>query len=69
MIAKKTMINRPTNLSEWVFFSTEKDRHISPLLGGDCQYNQLVRAANKPVISIQQKSRDKYRFLDRDGYG
>ncbi|MDJ0596240.1 MAG: hypothetical protein QNJ72_40720 [Pleurocapsa sp. MO_226.B13] len=54
--------NRPPNLSDWVFFATEKDPNVCRLAGGDAEYLLRVRAANKPVISIHQASRGKYRW-------
>jgi hypothetical protein len=61
-MASSTKIKRPTNLSQWVFFATEKTQNFDRLAGGDREYIQRVRAANKPVIYIFQNIRGKYRW-------
>jgi hypothetical protein len=61
-MASSTRFKRPTNLSRWVFFATEKTQNFDPLAGGNREYIQRVRAANRPVIYIFQSNRGKYRF-------
>jgi hypothetical protein len=49
---KTKKITRPPNLSKWVFFTAQNDSNFDKLAGGNANYIQQVRLADKPVICI-----------------